>query len=367
MSVPSLDRRYYFHSTYKRLAKRNRTFGRIDIGEPNTTRAISLVAALKEFVTPLSHDERARLRSRILESLDPDRDIRELEHEMRAFVHYKSAGYTVTPGDGNKMDRFDFLIRGNNREFELECKTFAESIGTPVSVEDSVYVFRAIRKAVLAEPSFRESGILRLIFPARPLLSEQELEKIVAKFLLQAPTEQRDTRYSLRFERRPEWDAWLKEGKHSDVVDNIANQFAEHNLHFMTMLSRNHAVMGVVGSEQRSHPVTSIFSRLKKASDQFSKQRPAVLWGNFLGIGESEFRGLLAETRLGHRSLDVFGHNLFKSSNRNHIVRLRLSADGLNVQATRSESVYVRNEIHTGGPAYDLTSRVSRYSAESTE
>jgi len=98
MSVPSLDRRYYFHSTYKRLAERNRTFGRIDIGEPNNARAISLVAAIREFSLPLSGEEQARLRSRILESLDPDRDIRELEHEMRAFVHYKSAGYNVAPG-----------------------------------------------------------------------------------------------------------------------------------------------------------------------------------------------------------------------------------------------------------------------------
>lgn len=367
MSVPSLDRRYYFHSTYKRLAKRNRTFGRIDIGEPNNARAISLVAAIREFALPLSGDEQARLRSRILESLDPDRDIRELEHEMRAFVHYKSAGYNVALGDGNKADRFDFLIRGNDREFELECKTFAESIGNPVSVEDSVYVFRAIRSAVLAESSFRESGILKLIFPARVLLSEQQLAKIVAKFLLNAPVEQRDTRYSLTFERRPEWDAWLRGGKHSDVVDNIADRFAEHNLHSMTMLSRNHALMGVVGSEQRSHPVTSIFSRLRKASDQFSKQRPAVLWGHFLGIGESEFRELLEESRLGHRSLDVFGQNLFKSPNRNHIVRLRLSADGLNVQATRPGTIHIRNAISTGGPAYDLTSRVSQYSAETTE
>jgi hypothetical protein len=367
MNAPSLDRRYYFHSTYKGLAARNRTFGRIDISEPNNSRAISLVAAIKEFVFPLSSEEQARVRSRILESLDPDRDIREFEHEMRAFVHYKGAGYNVAPGDGNEVDRFDFLIRGNGREFELECKTFAESIGNPISVEDSVYIFRAMRSAILSQPGFRESGILKLTFPTRPLLSEKELAKVIANFLLSAPTEQRTNSYSLTFERRLEWDAWLRAKKRADVIDNVAERFADHNQHSMTMLSRDHAVMGVVGSEQRPHPVTSIFSRLRKASDQFSKRRPAVLWGHFLGLGESEFRELLEENRFGHRSLDAFGQNLFKSPNRNHIVRLRLSADGLNVQATRPRNIYIRDAVSTGGPAYDLTSRVSQYSPESTD
>jgi hypothetical protein len=163
--VPALDRRYYFHSTYKRLATRNRTFGRIDINEPNNNRAISLVAAIKEFTVLLNHQQQERLRARIIESLDPDRDIREFEHEMRAFVHYKGAGYAVLPSDDENHGRFDFLIQGVQHEFELECKTFAENIGNPISVDDSIHVFRAFKSAIKTDHNFRESGILTLTFP----------------------------------------------------------------------------------------------------------------------------------------------------------------------------------------------------------
>jgi hypothetical protein len=99
LDVPALNRRYYFHSTCKNLVIRNRTFGRIDIKNLNNTRAISLIAAVRNFYASLDSKQKERLRARIIESLDPDRDIREFEHEMRAFTHYRGAGLQIIPSD----------------------------------------------------------------------------------------------------------------------------------------------------------------------------------------------------------------------------------------------------------------------------
>src|SRR3954453_5847910 len=78
VAVPALNRRYYFHSTYRKLAIRNRTFGRIDINNTENNRAVSLIASIREFSKLLDGSQNNRLRARIIESLDPDRDIREL-------------------------------------------------------------------------------------------------------------------------------------------------------------------------------------------------------------------------------------------------------------------------------------------------
>ena len=43
--VPALNERYYFHSTYKKLVIRNRTYGRIDIADFNNNRVLSLIHA----------------------------------------------------------------------------------------------------------------------------------------------------------------------------------------------------------------------------------------------------------------------------------------------------------------------------------
>src|SRR4051812_34623858 len=81
--VPALNRRYYFHLTYKQIVVRNRTFRKIDVDDFNTNRVISLLAAIREFSKLLSEAQKIRLCARIIGSLDPDHDIREFEHEMR--------------------------------------------------------------------------------------------------------------------------------------------------------------------------------------------------------------------------------------------------------------------------------------------
>jgi len=368
MNVPALERRYYFHSTYKKLAARNRTFRRININEPNNDKAISLVAATKEFATLLNPQQRERLRARIIESLDPDRDIREFEHEMRAFVHYKGAGYRILPSDDGDHGRFDFLIEGKRGEFELECKTFSENIGNAISVDDSVHVFRAIKAAIVKDTNFRESGILTLTFPARITMSEKQITELVSDFLSNTSAERHRDEYYITFEKQPNWDILLRSNDRRAILDDIAGRFAEHNAHSITMLSSRHAVMGVVKSERRARPATSVFDRLKGASEQFTKQRPAVVWGHFLGFGEYEFREFLEERRLGHRALDVFGHYLFRNPNRDYICRLRLSADGNLARSYEQNGILVRHKITTGrGLAYDLTSTVSRFDPDATQ
>jgi hypothetical protein len=137
----------------------------------------------------------------------------------------------------------------------------------------------------------------------------------------------------------------------------------------MITISKHGAVMFVVHSNRAARPATSIFDRLKKASEQFSKRRPAMVWGHFLGFGETEFKELLEGEKLGQRNLDVFGHYLFKSPNRNHICRLRLSVDGDSFRSsTRLQTPLISpNVISGGGPAYDLTSKVSRFDPTITQ
>jgi hypothetical protein len=158
--VPALNRKYYFHSTYRNLVVQNRTYGRIDIDDLNNSRAISLIGAVRELSALIDLRQREQLRARIIESLDPDRDIREFEHEMRAFIHYRGAGLTILPSDNENDGRFDFLVQGSGGCFELECKTFSESIGNAISVDDSIHVFRAFKVSLDQNRNFREVELL---------------------------------------------------------------------------------------------------------------------------------------------------------------------------------------------------------------
>jgi hypothetical protein len=286
---------------------------------------------------------------------------------MRAFVHYRGAGCKIIPSDEDRSGRFDFLVdAGRGGSFELECKTFAEDIGNPISIADSVHVFGAFRSAIAADEGFKESGILTVHFPARVTKSEQELRQLISDFLCQGYVSRDYDQFSLTFERKIEWDTLLRTGRREDVLNDIATRFAEHNRHSMTMISREQAIMGVVRSDRESRPANAVFGRLKSASKQFSRERPAVIWGHFLGFDDDDFRELLEERRFGQRTFDVFGNYLFKNPNRSHICRLRLSADGNLNRPFGAEGLLRRETVSGGGLAYDLTSKVSRFDAALT-
>jgi hypothetical protein len=367
--VPALNRRYYFHSTYRNLAIRNRTFGRININNPNNSRTMTLVAATKQFSAELNSKQQERLRARIIESLDPDRDIREFEREMRAFVHYKGAGLSILPSDEGSDGRYDFLVKSTRGEFELECKTFSESIGNAISIDDSIHVFRAFKRAAQQETSFRESGIITLTVPARLEMSEQQLTVAITEFLSHACFAIERESYSITFERLEDWQSLLRRNRQDLILEDVTSRFDEHNAHSIMTMSKEHAVMFVIRSRRAARPATSIFDRLKKASEQFSRTRPAVVWGHFLGFDETEFRELLEGEKLGQRALDIFGHFLFKSRNRNHVCRLRLSADGNSFRrpSPLRTNLIFPDRTSGGGPAYDLTSNVSRFDPTITQ
>ena len=369
LDVPALNRKYYFHSTYKNLVVRNRTFGRIDIKNLNNSRAITLIAATREFSVSLDPKQKERLRARVIESLDPDRDIREFEHEMRAFIHYRGAGLEIMPSDEENDGRFDFIVRGQKGDFELECKTFSESIGNAISIDDSIHAFKAFRASLDQNRDFRGSGIVTLTVPARIDMTEMQITSAANNLFLNATAKLENDSYTIAFDKRPDWDNLLRNNNRDRILDDIAARFSQHNSHSMITISKHGAMMFVVHSNRAARPATSIFDRLKKASEQFSKRRPAMVWGHFLGFGETEFKELLEGEKLGQRNLDVFGHYLFKSPNRNHICRLRLSVDGDSFRSsTRLQTPLISpNVISGGGPAYDLTSKVSRFDPTITQ
>ena len=159
-------RRYQFHTTDKKLMAR-KAVGRPPMVEDFATHdALSCLAALKALSQQLTPDEKARLRARILDGLSPDRDIRHLQHELRAFVHYKSAGCSVTWCD-NEQQQFDFVVEGRNGAFEVDCKTFADNIGNAISTDLSMAIFEELRR-VIDRNGFPESATYEILVRSVP-------------------------------------------------------------------------------------------------------------------------------------------------------------------------------------------------------
>lgn len=366
---PILNRRFEFHRTYMDLVIRNRTYRRIDIRKLENTRCLSIIAAIREAEKTLSEVGKGVLRSRLRDALSPDQDMRTLEHELRTFVHYRQAGYDVEFVELEGKERYDFLVHRAGKTFAVECKTFSENLGSAISIEESFRLFRIISDVLKNHP-LSQSGIITFEIDNKLDELRSDPKAIILDFLDKAPAQKRYDGVSIAFEKKPTWDIWVSNKNTDYVLAEIQQQSETRNPHFLIALSKQRAIMFCLLSKRNARPVSGIISRLKKASLQLSDKYPGVIWAHMLGINESEFKELHAANPLNGRTpLDIVAHKLLESPKRNHVCRLRLSAESDSVKNSgyRQFLGSPARSISIHGPAYDYTSRVSRFDPTVTE
>lgn len=369
VNAPILDRRFAFQIGYNKLIRRNRLHLAIDIRDVQTNRIISSVGALKLATSKLSERGINRLKSRVRDALSPDRDWREFEHELRVLVHYLAAGCDVEIMDDDE-NRFDFLVSRGDFSFEVECKTFNESLGYQVSVDQSFLFFSALREALAENPYFLESGILTATTAKRHDWNKREILQILNEFIASSPSSSEYKNIQLEFERKDRWAILAREKRREELVDEMYEHFDAKNPHAMFALQPDRALMFCVTCKERPRILAGMLSRLKSASGQFSKTRPSVIWAHFLGIPGTNFSELIQSSRRGDATpFDVFGQYIFKSEERRHVCRLRLSADTEDIRDHPPSGIILPRRsrgFSTGGPAYDLTSARSIFDAQRT-
>jgi len=354
-----LLRRYQFHTTYRYLHARKRLSLLPDIHDFPVVDTLSFIASVEAAQREMSLEERDRFRARILDGLKPDRDLRQFQHELRAYVHYKRANCRIEWVDNN-TDRFDFLVHGPNGTFELECKTFAENIGNAISVEDSFFWFEHIRKA-LKQRGYPSSGTFDIEISAGTRITQNALVALAEDALSSTLPQKQYEGVLVQYRARPEFDQLLGLDRREQLLAEFDAWQSTANHHCMLATNKQSALFFSVHSDRAPRPYNAICDSLKRAAKQFSTTRPAVIWGHFLGLSESEMRDLLERDQRGRTVLDVFGAYLFKTESRNHVCRLRLSADGDLLEG--STQAIVRG----GGPAYELNSSVSKFHHGLTE
>src|SRR5208282_5447323 len=120
--------RFFFHEQLVRFAGGSPPF-HLDISDPIAVRAASLIAGVNRVKRSLSQRGVDRLRGMLIDNLMPDRDIRQIEHEIRCSTHFGRKGFTVTFADIEGLGSFDLLVKTPSGPVEVECKTVSEETG----------------------------------------------------------------------------------------------------------------------------------------------------------------------------------------------------------------------------------------------
>jgi hypothetical protein len=120
-----------------------------------------------------------------------------------------------------------------------------------------------------------------------------------------------------------------------------------------------HLAALAVTSDKRDRVLTYIYKQLKHAAQQFSRQRPAVIWTFIEGIEPQEWRGLIGDTGLQRMS-----NRYMLGQHRQHVFSMAYSSTGHLVardghfQHTGPLMNYNRGELNSESSAKCCTAEV---------
>jgi len=153
--------RFYFHEQLAAFTYSAAPF-RLDTTDFKAVRAASLIAGINRIRISLSTSGAKRLRSMVLDNLQPDRDVRQIEHEVRSFTHFGQKGWEVMFADLEGLGNFDLLLKGASEKVEVECKTITEDTGSQIKVELNVELSETFRRIVSKRPPVSETGLFTM-------------------------------------------------------------------------------------------------------------------------------------------------------------------------------------------------------------
>jgi hypothetical protein len=211
--------RFFFHEQFTAFTCGPLPF-HLDTSDLRAVRTPSLIAGVNRVRQSLSPAGALRPRAMLLDNLKPDRDIWQIEHEIRAWTHCSQKGFGVTFADLEGLGNFDLLLQKAGRKIEVECKTIAEDTGSQIKFELNVDLTEAFRKTIQKQLPVDKTGLFTMKLN-RPSAARRHLARQLKEALRREDVvafESND--FSLHFAERPEWQDMNDSGR---VADDAAH------------------------------------------------------------------------------------------------------------------------------------------------
>lgn len=357
--------RYYFHEQWVRFTENS---FQLDVFDPVAVRAASLIAGINRVRRLLASQATRRLRAMVLDNLKPDRDVRQIEHEIRCLIHFGRRGFHIKFADLEGLGNFDLLVTTPTEIIEVECKTVTEDTGSQIKSEMTVNLSDCFQKMVLKKPLVTESGIFVLTFRKPTDQCKNLAFQLKNALELGAVRSDGTSDFSLEFLPRSQWQVLLDGARMSDLRQQILLDPDVKDYARCIVKTQSN----VVGLVLRPHKPTLLSERIlgviKEGADQCSRERPGAVWLHFVGFAEAEFLAL-AEFSMDGRGGGLNAivanalHPSASSTDRTHIKFVRFSVNGaeLSRYPTLAPDLLMARGVSTGGAIYDVPNTYCRF------
>lgn len=350
--------RYFFHEQMEQFTDGPHPFC-LDTSVQRAVRAATLIAVVNRARIAMSDLAAVRLRKMIVDNLKPDRDIRQIEHEFRAYIHLRQKFSNVSFADLEGEGKFDLRCVSGNSEVEVECKTVSEDTGNPIKNEMVVNLSQTFMNVLRKRLPVNESGIFSLQFKNEPGGSKAILQEFKTAMSARYAGQVDCKDATIEFLPRPAWTQAAESMPPGALQNLIRSDPDVGETHCFTKVAG-----GVLALALRTNKTNTLPQRvvrvLKDAADQLSGTRCSLVWLHFVGFAEQELLTLAEFSMNGDGGglnalvADAISPNA-SSKDRSHVNRVRFTGEpaGLERHSTTTETSLVQT-TSLGGFAYDV-------------
>jgi len=358
--------RYFFHEQCISFTDGQHPF-QLDPSSFYAIRSASLIAGINRARLLLPPLAKARFRSMLLNSLKPNRDVRQIEHEIRCFIHFGQKGINVAFADLEEKGRFDLICEAQDASFDVECKTVSEDTGSQIKSEMIVGLCEAFHKSVHQKLPVHQSGIFVLTLKKPGDLCKNLASELKSAFESPTPSSFDGNNFVLSFVPRPAWHDYLRENKWQEIKESASDD-PEIERHAHCVIRKDNCVLGL---SLRPHKKNTLSERvievLKAAADQCSKLRPSLLWLHFIGFAENEFLHLAEFSIESHGGLNLLVaealHPEASTTDRSHVQSIRFSSvtSKIATKPILDSNRLIVNSKSVDGACYDVPNPFCRF------
>jgi hypothetical protein len=360
--------RYFFHEEMARFTDGSQPF-QLDIQSSSAIRAASFVAGTNRARLGMSEAEARHFKGMIIDNMKPDRDFRQIEHEIRCFIHLKQKGHDVRFADLGKAGSQDLLCGSGANSFEVECKTVSQDTGNPIKSEMIANLAKQFFSLVKQRSQILKAGIYSVEFGSKPRMSNDVLAALQSIVLDASATVARCEDATITFHSRPLWDGCKERLPREAIVAMIAADPDVSGRHCFTMSGNN--LVGLSVENYKPNEIASRATRvLKDAADQLSGTRAAFVWLHFIGLPERDFLELARFAMDGQgRGLNAVVANALTGrgsvKGRNHVnaVIFSAEAEGITHRPALDRQLMLAKSASVGGPVYVVRNPQAQFTA----
>ena len=273
--------------------------------------ALNFAASTVEVHARLSNVGRRNLEGRLRDGLKAETGYASLYLELDLARRLMDAGFDVSFSDMEATAQFDLAFSRDKFFGEVECKSLSADAGRQIHRKDFYRFMESLSSALERQRALRQPEVLLITLDGR--LSSNVLDqaplRAAARTVIDDRTQMIFVGYGFELERRA-FDA-------ANIGESVADTNAFYsacsatfgpNAHIAGGLTEDSGCLVVMLSKREDDISKPMLEAMRKASGQFSSQRPAFIAMQLHGIDAADLMLPHMRRRAGIIAYALYGH-----------------------------------------------------------